>query len=392
MNTGDRSLKPGWTRVAFGDVVRLSRERASDPEAAGFTRYVGLEHIDPGDLTIRRWGSVADGTTFTNVFRPGHVLFGKRRAYQRKVAVPDFSGVCSSDIYVLESKDDRHLLPDLLPFICQTDGFYEYSVGTSAGSLSPRTNWRSLAAYEFTLSPPEEQESIASILHASHGLWQATRLAYVRLEHIIDRFAIDNYSNLLSVARPRRATDFGDAMMGRQKSPKYCRGINPTPYLRVANIGRLEVRLDEIHEMDFTPVELDRFRLSAGDILITEGDLINPSNVGRSAVFQGEIEDCCFQNTLIRFRPHPEVPASFCLVLFEGARLNGVFSKTAKTTTVTHLGLGRFREIPFPLPDADTRRRLSNRFQRFLHSRRRLNHRLSASRTLNSRVLAGTLK
>ena len=96
---GSGRLKPGWTRVAFGEVVRLSKERAPDPEAAGLTRYVGLEHIDPGDLTIRRWGSVSDGTTFTNVFRPGQVLFGKRRAYLRKVAVPaDFSGVCSGDI------------------------------------------------------------------------------------------------------------------------------------------------------------------------------------------------------------------------------------------------------------------------------------------------------
>ena len=391
MNTGDRSLKAGWTRVAFGDVVRLSRERASDPEAAGFTRYVGLEHIDPGDLTIRRWGSVSDGTTYTNVFRPGQVLFGKRRAYLRKVAVPDFSGVCSSDIYVLESKDNGHLLPDLLPFICQTDGFFEHAVGTSAGSLSPRTNWPALATHEFALPPLEEQESIVPILHASRDLMAAIRLAYARSEHIIDRFAIDTYSYLLSAARPCRATDFGDAMMGRQKSPKYCRGINPYPYLRVANIRRLEVRIDEIHEMDFTSVELDRFRLSAGDILITEGDLINPSNVGRSAVFQGEIEDCCFQNTLIRFRPHPEVPASFASLLFEGARLNGVFSKAAKTTTVTHLGLGRFREIRFPLPDPDTRRRLSNRFRQFLRSRRRIDQRLSASRALNSRALAEIL-
>ena len=136
------SLKTDCTRVAFGDVVRLSRERAPDPEADGFTRYIGLEHIIPGDLTIRRWGNVAEGTTFTNVFRPGQVLFGKRRAYLQKVAVPGFSGVCSSDIYVLESKDDRHLLPDLLPFICQTDAFFKHAVGTSAGSLSPRRDRR----------------------------------------------------------------------------------------------------------------------------------------------------------------------------------------------------------------------------------------------------------
>jgi len=68
-----------WTRVYFGDVVKLSGERSNDPEDDGFERFVGLDHIDPGDLKIRRWGDVADGTTFTSVFRPGQVLFGKRR-------------------------------------------------------------------------------------------------------------------------------------------------------------------------------------------------------------------------------------------------------------------------------------------------------------------------
>lgn len=157
--------RAGWTRVAFGDVVQLVRERSSDPEGDGFERYVGLEHIDPGDLRIRRWGNVSDGTTFTNVFRAGQVLFGKRRAYQRKVAVADFDGICSGDIYVLEPKGDG-LLPELLPFICQTDRFFEHAVGTSAGSLSPRTNWTSLAAYEFHLPPLDEQRRVVRMLDA----------------------------------------------------------------------------------------------------------------------------------------------------------------------------------------------------------------------------------
>ena len=154
---GSGRLKSGWTRVTFGDVVRQCTERTSDAAAEGLERYVGLEHLDPGGLAIRRWGDVADGTTFTTVFRPGQVLFGKRRTYQRKVAVPDFSGVCSGDIYVLESRNDRHLLSELLPFVCQTEAFFEHAIGTSAGSLSPRTNWRNLAAYEFALPPLDEQ-------------------------------------------------------------------------------------------------------------------------------------------------------------------------------------------------------------------------------------------
>ena len=111
-------LKPGWRRVRFGEVVHLNKDTSKNPEADGLDRYVGLEHLEPGDLRIRSWGDIADGTTFTNRFRPGQVLFGKRRAYQRKVAVADFDGICSGDIYVLEPKDPSVLLPELLPFIC----------------------------------------------------------------------------------------------------------------------------------------------------------------------------------------------------------------------------------------------------------------------------------
>lgn len=162
----NKALKPGWRLVKFGDVVRLSKARSQDPLTDGFDRYVGLEHLEPGDLRIRSWGSVADGVTFTSVFQPGQVLFGKRRAYQRKVAVADFSGVCSGDIYVLETKDATVLLPELLPFICQTDAFFDHAVGTSAGSLSPRTNWTSLADFQFSLPPMEMQRKTLSLLIA----------------------------------------------------------------------------------------------------------------------------------------------------------------------------------------------------------------------------------
>lgn len=175
--------KAGWTRVAFGDVVRLSKARVPDPEAAGIERVVGLEHIEPGDLRIRRWGDVADGTTFTTLFKPGQVLFGKRRAYQRKVAVADFEGVCSGDIYVLEPAHDR-LMPELLPFLCQTDAFFDHAVGTSAGSLSPRTNWTSLASFEFLLPPIQEQARLVEVMSAARSATEATANLLTRLREL----------------------------------------------------------------------------------------------------------------------------------------------------------------------------------------------------------------
>ena len=208
---GNGRLKPGWTRLAFGDVVRLSTERTSDPGAAGFERYVGLEHLDRGDLAIHRWGDVADGTTFTTIFRPGQVLFGKRRAYQRKVAVPEFSGVCSGDIYVLESSNDRHLLPELLPFVCQTDAFFDHAIGTSAGSLSPRTNWRSLAAYEFALPPLDEQRKIATILSSLDVLITNIRLTACRMLQVHRSLMHE----MVAHGIPGRHTQFKETTIGR---------------------------------------------------------------------------------------------------------------------------------------------------------------------------------
>jgi type I restriction enzyme S subunit len=87
------------------------------------------------------------------------------------VAVAEFDAVVSGDIYVLPPKDDR-LIPELLPFLCLSERFFQHAVGTSAGSLSPRTNWSSLASFEFDLPPLNQQRRIAEILWAVNDLQQ----------------------------------------------------------------------------------------------------------------------------------------------------------------------------------------------------------------------------
>lgn len=186
-----KPLKPDWRRVKFGDVVQLSKARTQDPLAEGIERYVGLEHLEPGDLRIRSWGDVADGVTFTSIFQPGQVLFGKRRAYQRKLAVADFAGVCSSDIYVLEATNPQELLPDLLPFICLSDRFLDHAVGTSAGSLSPRTNWASLSNFKFCIPPIEQQQALLEVLEDANSVVESTLEAHaqsrVLFESLLER-------------------------------------------------------------------------------------------------------------------------------------------------------------------------------------------------------------
>src|SRR5690606_11031457 len=87
------------------------------------------------------------------------------RAYQRKAAYVEFEAVTSSDLLVFEA-DAAQLLPELLPFLVHSDGFYDHALATSAGSLSPRTNWRDLANFQFDLPPLDEQKRLADLLWA----------------------------------------------------------------------------------------------------------------------------------------------------------------------------------------------------------------------------------
>lgn len=386
----ETASRAGWTRVAFGDVVRLSRERSSHPEDDGFERYVGLDHLEPGDLKIRRWGVVGDGTTFTSVFHSGQVLFGKRRAYQRKVAVADFDGVCSGDIYVLEPSSPA-LLPDLLPLICQTDGFFEHAVGTSAGSLSPRTNWKSLADYEFDLPPIEEQRRIANALGGTASLAERYQEATGTLRLLLKGFLLAEYEAACQRAPMRRIADAGELRMGRQKAPKYNRGVNPRLFLRVANVGELELNLDSLERMDFSDQELARYSLRPGDVLLTEGDLMSELNVGRPALFCGEVSDCCFQNTLIRFRSGDCLRPEYSLLLFEAARLSRVFARAAKTTTVTHLGLGRLSDVRIPVPRVEHQDDVARILMAMLEARSALRERIRGCAALRSRLFEEAL-
>jgi len=152
-----------WNKVNLGDIAQSLTIATKDPLSEGLERYVGLEHIEPGDIHIKSWGNIADGTTFTRVFRKGQVLFGKRRAYQKKAALAEFDGVCSGDILVCEAIKGS-VLPELLPFIVQSDRFFEYAIKTSAGSLSPRTKFKDLAKFSLRLPTLGNQKPIAELL------------------------------------------------------------------------------------------------------------------------------------------------------------------------------------------------------------------------------------
>lgn len=151
-------------RVCLGDVVREVKQRV--PEGAACPS-VGLEHLDPGEIELSRWDESGD-KTFTKSFSRGQMLFGRRRAYLRKAAIAPFDGVCSGDITVIAAKEA--VSPRLLPFIIQNEALFKHAVINSAGSLSPRVKWQSLAQFEFNLPERRKQEELADLLWAAQSV------------------------------------------------------------------------------------------------------------------------------------------------------------------------------------------------------------------------------
>lgn len=154
-----------WRTVRFDEMAQLVNDRIDNPAESGVERYVGLEHLDSESLKIRRLGKPSDVEAQKLRFQPGDIIFGKRRAYQRKVAVADFEGICSAHAMVLRAREET-IVKDFLPFFMQSETFFERALSISVGSLSPTINWKSLAEQKFTIPPKDEQRRIAEILWA----------------------------------------------------------------------------------------------------------------------------------------------------------------------------------------------------------------------------------
>jgi len=157
--------------VKLGDVAR--EYKATIKNAAGLP-VVGLEHLTPRELILENWDSDVE-TTFTKGFKKGHILFGRRRAYLKKAAIAPFDGICSGDITVIEAIPEK-INPDLLPFVIQNDALFDFAIGKSAGSLSPRVKWEQLKDYTFELPEMDKQQALVDILTAA----LQTKKAYQR--------------------------------------------------------------------------------------------------------------------------------------------------------------------------------------------------------------------
>ena len=152
-----------WEHIVFDNMCNNVSSRMNTPNNSKYNRYVGLEHLDTLEPKIMRWGSSRSIKSSVTLFKEGQILFGRRNWYLRRVAVADFAGVCSADIYVLEVHGDK-IVHDFLPIFMHSEQFFNEVLKYSVGSMSTRVKWSHLAKIEFKIPKIAEQQKIVNIV------------------------------------------------------------------------------------------------------------------------------------------------------------------------------------------------------------------------------------
>ena len=173
LNNLDKST---WTTYRFDQIAASISERI-DPTNTDLKHYIGLEHIDSENIHIARMGSPDEVSGQKMRCYPGDVIFGRRRAYQRKAAVCEVDGFCSAHSLVLRANYEV-IDPELFPFFLHSDTFMHRAVDISVGSLSPTINWKTLKKQEFLLPPVQQQAQLAGLLWAMDDVTENNKTLY----------------------------------------------------------------------------------------------------------------------------------------------------------------------------------------------------------------------
>ena len=262
----------------FDEIAINSKEKKKPTEEDKYT-YIGLEHLDTGSLTVSRWGSEIAPTGDKLVMRKGDVLFGKRRAYQKKVAIAPFDGIFSAHGMVLRPREEV-ITKDFFPLFISSDYFLDEAIKISVGSLSPTINWSDLKELTFTIPTLEEQKKLAPVIWAAID----TKNAYKKLLLGVDELVKSQFIELFGNEQKQMRLDelckhFGDGdwIESKDQSPEGIRLI------QTGNVGNGEYK-DKGDKARYISEEtferLGCTEVFAGDILISR----LPDPIGRACI------------------------------------------------------------------------------------------------------------
>lgn len=336
--------KTGWKKYRFDEVCRQVNEVTKDPTAEGLDHVIGLEHIESNNLHITHWDTLEKETTFTRKFKKGQVLFGRRRAYQRKVAYAEFDGICSGDILVFEAIETV-MLPELLPFLIQSAGFFQKALETSAGSLSPRTKFKELADYEFLLPPKPEQKRLAALLWAADEMIEKEKMELQCLKKHFEAYLHYGFESSNFNADLHRCIKglIGGGTPNTKNKEYYCE-FEGTPWVTSISLESIYISKGERH---ITQLGIKQ---SATNIL-PEGNIILGTRVGVGKCSINNVAMCFSQDSTGLIIKREIVDPVFLLFTLRSLYSQKYFKSHSRGTTIQGITKEDLLKLPIWIPD-----------------------------------------
>ena len=155
-----RRGQTAWKELTLEEIAFISTNSWKPGDSK--EKYIGLEHIIENKLRISDIGCSTEVSSNKYIFKKGQILFGKLRPYFRKVVRPNFSGICSTDIWVINSKNGINTT--FLFYLVASQKFIDISYASAGGTRMPRANWKFLSKTKWFIPPLSEQQAIAEVL------------------------------------------------------------------------------------------------------------------------------------------------------------------------------------------------------------------------------------
>lgn len=333
------------TRYRFDQIAENSTAKKK-PEESDRDRYVGLEHLDPGTLEVTRWGAEVTPKGDKLLMKKGDVLFGRRRAYQKKVGIAPFDGIFSAHGMVLRPKADV-VDPMFFPFFISSDIFLDEAIRVSVGSLSPTANWKDLRTLEFDLPSPGKQRELAGILSEAESLKGHYRKMLTTCDDVVKSQFVEMFSD---GGFPRRSLSSLSTSMQNGLSPSKA-GIHRAKVLTLSAITQGSFDESAWKEGAFKDdPSLDK-RVSGGCYYVCRGNG-NRSLVGTGEFAPSSIPDLVFPDTMIEVRvKQGEVLPAYLTIAWKQPFTRDQIERSAKTTNGTYkINQKALGEVEIPVP------------------------------------------
>lgn len=333
------------TRYRFDQIAENSTAKKK-PEESDRDRYVGLEHLDPGTLEVTRWGAEVTPKGDKLLMKKGDVLFGRRRAYQKKVGIAPFDGIFSAHGMVLRPKADV-VDPMFFPFFISSDIFLDEAIRVSVGSLSPTANWKDLRTLEFDLPSPGKQRELAGILSEAESLKGHYRKMLTTCDDAVKSQFVEMFSD---GGFPRRSLSSLSTSMQNGLSPSKA-GIHRAKVLTLSAITQGSFDESAWKEGAFKDdPSLDK-RVSGGCYYVCRGNG-NRSLVGTGEFAPSSIPDLVFPDTMIEVRvKQGEVLPAYLTIAWKQPFTRDQIERSAKTTNGTYkINQKALGEVEIPVP------------------------------------------